>query len=63
MRGVVTQTGLEFRARAVVLTAGTFLGGDPRRAQTQYAGGRAGDPPANRARARACASCRSASGG
>ncbi len=25
--GVVTQSGIEFRARAVVLTAGTFLGG------------------------------------
>ena len=27
MRGVVTVTGIEFRARAVVLTVGTFLGG------------------------------------
>jgi tRNA uridine 5-carboxymethylaminomethyl modification enzyme len=44
--GVVTQMGLRFRARAVVLTAGTFLAGKIHIGQAQYAGGRAGDPPA-----------------
>jgi tRNA uridine 5-carboxymethylaminomethyl modification enzyme len=44
--GVVTQMGLSFRARAVVLTAGTFLAGKIHIGQAQYAGGRAGDPPA-----------------
>ncbi|MEO5561616.1 MAG: tRNA uridine-5-carboxymethylaminomethyl(34) synthesis enzyme MnmG, partial [Dokdonella sp.] len=44
--GVVTQSGLEFRAGAVVLTAGTFLAGKIHVGLTQYAGGRAGDPPA-----------------
>jgi tRNA uridine 5-carboxymethylaminomethyl modification enzyme len=45
--GVVTQMGLKFRARAVVLTVGTFLGGRIHIGQSNYAGGRAGDPPAN----------------
>jgi tRNA uridine 5-carboxymethylaminomethyl modification enzyme len=44
--GVVTQMGLRFMARAVVLTAGTFLGGKIHVGMSQYAGGRAGDPPA-----------------
>jgi tRNA uridine 5-carboxymethylaminomethyl modification enzyme len=44
--GVVTQMGLRFHARAVVLTAGTFLAGKIHIGQAQYAGGRAGDPPA-----------------
>jgi len=44
--GVVTQMGLSFRAGAVVLTAGTFLAGKIHIGQAQYAGGRAGDPPA-----------------
>ena len=44
--GVVTQMGLRFRAHAVVLTAGTFLAGKIHIGQAQYAGGRAGDPPA-----------------
>ncbi|RYD16194.1 MAG: tRNA uridine-5-carboxymethylaminomethyl(34) synthesis enzyme MnmG [Lysobacteraceae bacterium] len=43
--GVVTQSGLRFRARAVVLTAGTFLAGRIHVGLTQHAGGRAGDPP------------------
>ena len=43
--GVVTQMGLKFRARAVVLTAGTFLGGKIHIGESNYAGGRAGDPP------------------
>ncbi|HEY6942514.1 tRNA uridine-5-carboxymethylaminomethyl(34) synthesis enzyme MnmG [Dokdonella sp.] len=46
--GVVTQSGLEFRAAAVVLTAGTFLAGKIHVGLTQHAGGRAGDPPAQR---------------
>jgi tRNA uridine 5-carboxymethylaminomethyl modification enzyme len=45
--GVVTQMGLSFRARSVVLTAGTFLAGKIHIGQAQYAGGRAGDPPAS----------------
>ncbi|MEZ0471170.1 tRNA uridine-5-carboxymethylaminomethyl(34) synthesis enzyme MnmG [Luteimonas salinilitoris] len=46
VRGVVTQAGLRFEAPAVVLTAGTFLGGRIHVGETQYAAGRAGDPPA-----------------
>ncbi|MCE0722174.1 MULTISPECIES: tRNA uridine-5-carboxymethylaminomethyl(34) synthesis enzyme MnmG [Legionella] len=42
---VVTQMGLILRARAVVLTVGTFLGGKIHVGMNQYAGGRAGDPP------------------
>lgn len=45
--GVVTQMGLSFRARSVVLTAGTFLAGKIHIGPAQYAGGRAGDPPAS----------------
>ncbi|MHA6206301.1 tRNA uridine-5-carboxymethylaminomethyl(34) synthesis enzyme MnmG [Dyella soli] len=45
--GVATQMGLRFHARAVVLTAGTFLAGKIHIGQAQYAGGRAGDPPAS----------------
>jgi tRNA uridine 5-carboxymethylaminomethyl modification enzyme len=44
--GAVTQSGLKFRARAVVLTTGTFLGGKIHVGLTHYPGGRAGDPPA-----------------
>lgn len=44
--GVVTQMGLTLRAKAVVLTVGTFLGGKIHVGTNQYAGGRAGDPPA-----------------
>ena len=44
--GVITQSGLRFRARAVVLTAGTFLAGKIHVGQINYAGGRAGDAPA-----------------
>ena len=50
--GVVTQVGVEFAARAVVLTVGTFLGGRIHVGLDQYAGGRAGDPPSNRLAAR-----------
>jgi tRNA uridine 5-carboxymethylaminomethyl modification enzyme len=45
--GVVTQMGLSFSAGAVVLTAGTFLAGKIHIGPAQYAGGRAGDPPAS----------------
>jgi tRNA uridine 5-carboxymethylaminomethyl modification enzyme len=48
VRGVVTITGIEFRARAVVLTVGTFLGGRIHVGLDNYAGGRAGDPPSNK---------------
>ena len=44
--GVRTQMGLTLRAHAVVLTVGTFLGGKIHVGMNQYAGGRAGDPPA-----------------
>ena len=43
--GVVTQMGLKFEARAVVLTVGTFLGGKIHIGESQHSGGRAGDPP------------------
>ena len=52
VRGVVTQTGLQFTAPAVVLTAGTFLAGKIHVGQTQYAAGRMGDPPATTLAAR-----------
>jgi tRNA uridine 5-carboxymethylaminomethyl modification enzyme len=45
--GVVTQMGMRFHARAVVLTTGTFLGGRIHIGLSNYQGGRAGDPPAN----------------
>jgi tRNA uridine 5-carboxymethylaminomethyl modification enzyme len=44
--GVVTQSGIRFRARSVVVTAGTFLNGLVHIGLTSYAAGRAGDPPA-----------------
>ena len=43
--GVITQMGLKFSAKAVVLTVGTFLGGKIHIGQSNYSGGRAGDPP------------------
>src|SRR5687767_6015846 len=48
VRGVVTVTGIEFRAPAVVLTVGTFLAGRIHVGLDNYAGGRAGDPPSNK---------------
>lgn len=44
--GAVTQAGIQFRARAVVLTAGTFLDGKIHIGMNNYSAGRAGDPPA-----------------
>ncbi|WP_305965362.1 tRNA uridine-5-carboxymethylaminomethyl(34) synthesis enzyme MnmG [Marinobacter salsuginis] len=45
--GVVTQTGIRFKAKTVVLTTGTFLGGVIHIGMQHHAGGRAGDAPAN----------------
>ena len=44
--GAVTQTGIRFRSRAVVLTAGTFLDGRIHIGLQSHSAGRAGDPPA-----------------
>lgn len=44
--GVVTQIGLRFESKAVVLTAGTFLAGLIHVGLSHYQAGRAGDPPA-----------------
>jgi tRNA uridine 5-carboxymethylaminomethyl modification enzyme len=43
--GAVTQTGIRFRAEAVVLCTGTFLGGKIHIGLDHHSGGRAGDPP------------------
>ena len=43
--GVVTQIGIQFKSRTVVLTAGTFLGGLVHVGLKNYQAGRAGDPP------------------
>ncbi|MCB5309316.1 tRNA uridine-5-carboxymethylaminomethyl(34) synthesis enzyme MnmG [Yersinia massiliensis] len=43
--GAVTKMGLKFRAKAVVLTVGTFLDGKIHIGLENYSGGRAGDPP------------------
>ena len=45
--GCRTAAGLEFHSSAVVLTTGTFLGGKIHVGETQFEGGRAGDPPSN----------------
>jgi tRNA uridine 5-carboxymethylaminomethyl modification enzyme len=50
--GVVTAMGVKIRARCVVLTTGTFLGGLIHIGLTHYQGGRAGDPPSNALAAR-----------
>ena len=46
--GCITRGGIECRARSVVLTVGTFLGGRIHVGLESHAGGRAGDPPSNR---------------
>jgi len=46
--GVITQLGLRFSSRAVVLTAGTFLSGLVHVGQASYQAGRMGDPPSIR---------------
>lgn len=43
--GAITKIGLKFRAKAVVLTVGTFLDGKIHIGLENYSGGRAGDPP------------------
>jgi tRNA uridine 5-carboxymethylaminomethyl modification enzyme len=48
IEGVVTQMGLKFYAPTVVLTVGTFLGGKIHIGDSNYAGGRAGDPSSTR---------------
>jgi len=50
--GVVTQMGLKFKARTVVLTTGTFLGGILHIGMENFQGGRAGDAPSNALAAR-----------
>ncbi|MET0382251.1 MAG: tRNA uridine-5-carboxymethylaminomethyl(34) synthesis enzyme MnmG [Burkholderiaceae bacterium] len=50
--GAVTQAGIAFRGRTVVLTAGTFLDGKIHVGLQNYGAGRAGDPPAQRLSAR-----------
>jgi tRNA uridine 5-carboxymethylaminomethyl modification enzyme len=50
--GVVTQGGTLFRAPAIVLTVGTFLGGRIHVGLESHAGGRAGDPASMRLAAR-----------
>jgi tRNA uridine 5-carboxymethylaminomethyl modification enzyme len=50
--GAVTQAGITFRGRCVVLTAGTFLDGRIHVGLQNYSAGRAGDPPAIRLSAR-----------
>ena len=44
--GAVTEVGIKFRSRTVVLTAGTFLDGKIHVGLKNYAAGRSGDPPA-----------------
>ena len=46
--GVVTQSGIRFNARCVVLTTGTFLNGLVHVGLERHAAGRAGDPPSIR---------------
>ena len=50
--GVITASGIEFRAPAIVLTVGTFLGGKIHVGLDSHPGGRAGDPPSLRLAAR-----------
>ena len=50
--GVIAQSGMEFRAPAIVLTVGTFLGGRIHVGLQSHPGGRAGDPPSTSLAAR-----------
>ncbi|WP_295640570.1 tRNA uridine-5-carboxymethylaminomethyl(34) synthesis enzyme MnmG [uncultured Methylibium sp.] len=50
--GAITQVGIRFRGKSVVLTAGTFLDGRIHVGLENYSAGRAGDPPAQRLSAR-----------
>jgi len=50
--GVTTVTGITFKAQAIVLTVGTFLGGRIHVGLDQYAGGRSGEAPSERLAAR-----------
>ena len=45
--GVTTQMGLQFKAKTVVVTAGTFLAGKVHIGMENHSAGRAGDPPSN----------------
>ena len=45
--GVITQMGVTFRAKCIILTVGTFLGGKIHIGLNNYQGGRAGDAPSN----------------
>jgi len=45
--GIVTQMGLKIKAKTVILTVGTFLGGIIHIGMSNFQGGRAGDPPSN----------------
>ncbi|MGC2164670.1 MAG: tRNA uridine-5-carboxymethylaminomethyl(34) synthesis enzyme MnmG [Gallionella sp.] len=54
VEGVVTQLGMNFRSKAVVLTTGTFLSGLIHVGQSNYTAGRAGDPPSENLAHRLC---------
>ena len=45
VKGVITEMGLMFLAKTVILTVGTFLGGKIHIGESNFSGGRAGDPP------------------
>lgn len=47
IRGVITESGLSFAARSVILATGTFLGGLIHIGDRSYGGGRAGDAPSH----------------
>ncbi len=52
IKGVITEFGVSYLSRSVVLTTGTFLGGRILIGSTEKAGGRMGDEPSNRLAAR-----------